>query len=91
VLSHTSRCWTPAAVEWALQQDSGWLQWDCKDFHALPFKEPPRAAELFDWAHAHGCPCTCDDLPDSDCSYSDVDGAADAAAVAVSADGAAAM
>jgi hypothetical protein len=83
------RCWTPAAVEWALQHNSGWLHWDCEDFHMLHFNAQHRAAELFEWAHTHGCPCTCDDFSDSDSSYSNADSTADAEAVVVSADGAA--
>jgi hypothetical protein len=84
----TSSCWTPAAVDWALQHNSGWLQWDCEDFRMLHFKAQHRAAQLFEWGHTHGCPCTCGDFSNSESSYSDADSSADAEAVVVSADSA---
>jgi hypothetical protein len=55
-------CWSSALVKWALACGSGWRDWDCFDYAADKFeceKLTQHAAELLEWAHAYGCPCTC--------------------------------
>jgi hypothetical protein len=54
--------WSVTAVQWASGCGSGWLNWKCEDYAAdkhevVKFKQ--QAAELLEWAHANGCPCTC--------------------------------
>jgi hypothetical protein len=55
-------CWDIPAVHWAVTSGSGWLDWKCEDYAAdnyvhAHFKK--QAAELLEWAHVIGCPCTC--------------------------------
>jgi hypothetical protein len=55
-------CWSVSAVQWALARGSGWHEWKCEDYTAdkyLHVKDKQQAAELLEWAHANGCPCTC--------------------------------
>jgi hypothetical protein len=59
-----SVCWQLPAVQWALTQGSGWLNWQCEDYLDVveenldDGKFAQRATELLEWAHANGCPCT---------------------------------
>eukprot|EP00953_Heterococcus_sp_UTEX-ZZ885_P040419 20662-Heterococcus_DN1.PRE.3 len=58
-------CWTVLAVQWALAQGSGWLDWKCEDYAADKYgliNLQQQAVELLEWAHANGCPCTCGHL-----------------------------
>jgi hypothetical protein len=48
---HRSPRWSLAAVQWAIASGSGWLDCHCEDFKY--------AADVLNWAHANGCPCTC--------------------------------
>jgi hypothetical protein len=57
-----SRCWNVSVVQWALAHGLGWLCWKCEDYTADKYesdKYKQQATELFEWAHANGCPCTC--------------------------------
>jgi hypothetical protein len=54
--------WDIRAVRWALACGSGWLDWVCEDYAADKYTHAnykQQAAELLEWAHANGCPCTC--------------------------------
>jgi hypothetical protein len=56
-------CWPLSAVQWALACGSGWLEWKCEHYAADKYqhvKFRQHAAELLEWAHANGCPCTCE-------------------------------
>jgi hypothetical protein len=57
-----NRCWSKRAVQWALANGGTWGNWQCSLFSAERHREKyvPQAAELFEWAHKNGCPCTCD-------------------------------
>jgi hypothetical protein len=48
------QCWSLSAVQWAIASGSGWRRWRCGDYA----KE--YAATVLVWAHANGCPCTCE-------------------------------
>jgi hypothetical protein len=55
-------CWSIPAVQWALACGSGWLDWKCEDYAADQYglvNLQQQAAELLEWAHVNGCPCTC--------------------------------
>jgi hypothetical protein len=55
-------CWSVVAVQWAQSCGSGWLDWKCEDYAADQYglvNLQQQAAELLEWAHANGCPCTC--------------------------------
>jgi hypothetical protein len=59
------RCWTLPALQWALASHSGWCNWKCQHFesglyHSAEHRQS--AAAVLQWAHAHGCPCTCGQL-----------------------------
>jgi hypothetical protein len=61
-LSVYHKCWHVSAVQWALSCSSGWLDWTCEDYAADKYRHAhfkKQAAELLEWAHANGCPCTC--------------------------------
>jgi hypothetical protein len=56
------KCWKLPAVQWALASGSGWLHWRCENYAAEKYEDvhyKQQAAELLEWAHANGCPCTC--------------------------------
>jgi hypothetical protein len=63
-------CWPVAAVQFALQNGAGWLNWTCQSLlppekFALDHMQK-NAIELFAWVHgngacAYGSPCTCTD------------------------------
>jgi hypothetical protein len=57
-----NRCWSKRAVQWALANGGTWGNWQCSLFSAGRYtaKYVPQAAELFEWAHENGCPCTCE-------------------------------
>ena len=58
-------CWSPAAVQYALNCGAGWREWRCQALSVDSFGSElmqRNAKELFAWAHseAHSdCPCTC--------------------------------
>jgi hypothetical protein len=55
-------CWSLSAVQWAIASGSGWLDRHCADYAANNFINTTakrHAAEVLEWAHANGCPCTC--------------------------------
>jgi hypothetical protein len=57
------RCWSYSAVQWAMTAGSGWLAWQCEDYSADNYEDAlykQQATELLEWAHANGCPCTCE-------------------------------
>jgi hypothetical protein len=57
------KCWSLSAVKWALSCGSGWLEWKCEDYAADKYalaRHKQQAKELLEWAHANGCPCTCE-------------------------------
>jgi hypothetical protein len=57
-----NECWSLTAVQRALASDSGWLDWHCEEFAAARFSRrfaKQHAADVLEWAHANGCPCTC--------------------------------
>jgi hypothetical protein len=59
----TNFCWPVAVVQWAVACGSGWPAWKCEKFTADNYDSDRikrRATELFEWAHANGCPCTCE-------------------------------
>jgi hypothetical protein len=63
VTTAKQRCWTLPAVQWAIASGSGWLDWRCQDYAAGSYvceKSRQNAADLLKWAHANGCPCTCE-------------------------------
>jgi hypothetical protein len=50
--------WHIETVEWALVEGWPWGVWKCEQL--LPeLSEWEGLPELFAWAHANGCPCTC--------------------------------
>jgi hypothetical protein len=56
-------CWSLSTVQWAVASDSGWLDWRCQDYADAIFKQrnaKEHAAAVLKWAHANGCPCTCE-------------------------------
>eukprot|EP00953_Heterococcus_sp_UTEX-ZZ885_P035548 18346-Heterococcus_DN1.PRE.2 len=57
-----NRCWSKRAVSWALANGGTWGNWHCSLSSAERYtgKYVPQAAELFEWAHKNGCPCTCE-------------------------------
>jgi hypothetical protein len=60
--SKERQCWHISVVRWALDSGSGWLDWKCKDYDADKYADAyfkQQAAELLEYAHANGCPCTC--------------------------------
>jgi hypothetical protein len=69
--------WPVATVRWALANGCGWGRWDCRDAAAVYCDVngvEQRANPLYDWAHRHGCPCTCadyfSDVPEYDDGWS---------------------
>jgi hypothetical protein len=55
--------WSVSVVKWAQASGSGWRNWKCADYTAeqcedVHFRQ--QATELLEWAHANGCPCTCE-------------------------------
>jgi hypothetical protein len=55
------QCWSASAVQWAIANGSGWLDWHCEDYAASHFSTfvAKQARDVLEWAHANGCPCTC--------------------------------
>jgi hypothetical protein len=56
------QCWGLSTVQWAVASGSGWLNWRCQDYIAdvLKYRDAHRnATAMLPWAHANGCPCTC--------------------------------
>jgi hypothetical protein len=56
-------CWSLSAVQWAVASGSGWLDWHCDDYAEANYTRvdaKQHAADVLMWAHANGCPCTCD-------------------------------
>jgi hypothetical protein len=56
------QCWCVSAVQWAVASGSGWLDWNCEDYAAAKYdhkNDRKQAADVLQWAHANGCPCTC--------------------------------
>jgi hypothetical protein len=66
--------WSLRCVEWAIANGSTWLTWRCQDLAPEHYNCPCAehsdesctslcdrkiAAEVFEWAHENGCPCTC--------------------------------
>jgi hypothetical protein len=58
--------WTLPTVKYAIEHGAAWGDWDCQRFSPqaavqhLCLSSQQRSKELLDWAHANGCPCTCD-------------------------------
>jgi hypothetical protein len=61
-------CWSKRTAQWALANGCTWGDWQCSMCSAERYtgKYVSQAAELFEWAHKNGCPCTCEqDAADS--------------------------
>jgi hypothetical protein len=57
-----TQCWSLSAAQWAIGSGSGWLNWKCEDYAQTNFAHTDHkkhAADVLQWAHANGCPCTC--------------------------------
>eukprot|EP00953_Heterococcus_sp_UTEX-ZZ885_P003352 2338-Heterococcus_DN1.PRE.7 len=57
------QCWSASAVQSAVAAGSGWLDWKCEDYNADQYHracDKRQAIALLKWAHANGCPCTCE-------------------------------
>jgi hypothetical protein len=57
-------CWCVSAVQWAIASGSGWPDWKCEDYDAGKYTadRQQQANDVLNWAHANGCPCTCEPL-----------------------------
>jgi hypothetical protein len=56
------QCWSLSTVQWAVASGSGWLDRKCDDYALAKFTQEEfktNAADVLNWAHANGCPCTC--------------------------------
>jgi hypothetical protein len=56
-------CWHDKAVAWALSKGCSWGEWRCQDLAPELYNDAysrADAVKLLNWAHEHGCPCTCD-------------------------------
>jgi hypothetical protein len=69
------QCWSIPAIQWALDNGSTWLDWQCSQLAPQHYNcsdtehnddecwnemcEKRLAADVFAWAHENGCPCTC--------------------------------
>jgi hypothetical protein len=55
-------CWSQRAVQWALANGCTWGGWHCSLYSAERYtgRYERQAAEVFEWAHKNGCPCTCE-------------------------------
>ena len=59
-------CWGPRCLAWARETENGagWGNWRCERFNEAWYDEgldAQYAREVFAWAHASRCPCTCGD------------------------------
>jgi hypothetical protein len=54
--------WSKRTVQWALANGCTWGDWQCSLLSAERYVNGYvlQAAELFEWAHKNGCPCTCE-------------------------------
>ena len=58
-------CWSLDCFRWARASgsDAPWGNWRCQMYHAAWYTEgwyARQAKRIFTWAHANGCPCTCE-------------------------------
>eukprot|EP00953_Heterococcus_sp_UTEX-ZZ885_P003354 2338-Heterococcus_DN1.PRE.9 len=57
-----NQCCGLSEVQWAVASGSGWLDWKCEDYAVVKYHDEidrKQAADVLQWAHANGCPCTC--------------------------------
>jgi hypothetical protein len=57
------QCWSVSTMQWALACGSGWRDWKCDDYTDDKYTglfNKQQAAKVLSWAHANGCPCTCE-------------------------------
>jgi hypothetical protein len=56
-------CWRYEVIAWALNKGCTWGEWSCQDFAPEWYGNQynrENAKGLFEWAHKHDCPCTCE-------------------------------